>query len=67
MTPPSFITAFVARNPEWKPEQVGVLLSKRGWLREVHLCYDRRFMPAACSRAQLGPPDAAPLKIWRGL
>ena len=59
--------AFVARNPDWKPEQVGVLLSKTGWLREIHLCYGRDFMPAACTRAQFGPPDSAPLKIWRGL
>jgi ribonuclease T2 len=59
--------AFVARNREWKIGQVGVLLGKTGWLREVHLCYDRRFMPAACDRRQIGPPDSAALKIWRGL
>jgi ribonuclease T2 len=59
--------AFIARNPDWKPEQLGVLLSRSGWLREVHLCYGRGFMPAACDRQNLGPPDSAPLKIWRGL
>jgi ribonuclease T2 len=54
-------------NPAWKPEQIGVLLSDRGWLRELRLCYSRRFKPIACARQQLGPPDATPLKIWRGL
>jgi ribonuclease T2 len=59
--------AFVARNPDWKPGQVGVLLGDTGWLREVRLCYARNFMPASCDRQGLDPPDAAPLKIWRGL
>lgn len=59
--------AFVASNPDWRLEQVGVLASDTGWLRELHLCYNRRFMPAACDRQSFGPPDAAPLKIWRGL
>jgi len=59
--------AFVERNPDWKPEQVGVLASDTGWLREVHLCYGRDFMPTACDRQSFGPPDSATLKIWRGL
>ena len=59
--------AFVARNPHWRAEQIGVLVNERGWLREIHLCYGRDFMPAACDRRALGPPDSAPLKIWRGL
>jgi len=59
--------AFIARNPDWKLGQVGVLLSRTGWLRELKLCYGRGFMPTACPRGSLGPPDSAPLKIWRGL
>jgi ribonuclease T2 len=59
--------AFVAGNPDWRPRQVGLLLSRTGWLREVRLCYGRDFMPADCERRALGPADAAPLKIWRGL
>ena len=59
--------AFVARNPDWKIEQVGLLVNERGWLREVHLCYDRRFMPAACDRRSFGPSESASLRIWRGL
>jgi ribonuclease T2 len=58
--------AFVTRNPDWKPEQVGVLVSDTGWLREVHLCYGRDFMPTACDRQSFGPRDATLLKIWRG-
>jgi ribonuclease T2 len=59
--------AFVVANPAWKREQVGVELSRNGWLRELRLCYRRNFMPTACNRRSFGPPDSAALKIWRGL
>jgi ribonuclease T2 len=54
-------------NPRFEPEQIGVLLSDRGWLRELRLCYSRRYRPMTCAPAQKGPPDSTPLKIWRGL
>jgi ribonuclease T2 len=56
-----------AANPGWKAEAIGLLVSERGWLRELRLCYDRRFMPMACDAFRFGPKDSAPLKIWRGL
>ncbi len=59
--------AFVLANPDWRSDQVGVLLSGNGWLREIKLCYGRDFMPQTCPRGALGPPDSAALKIWRGL
>ena len=59
--------AFVVANPEWRREMIGVELSRNGWLRELRLCYGRDFMPRACPRRQLGPPDGAALKIWRGM
>ena len=59
--------AFVVANPAWTSEQVGLRLSKTGWLREVQLCYSRKFLPARCDRRHLGASDATPLKIWRGL
>lgn len=59
--------AFVLANPDWNTRQVGVSLSPGGWLRELRLCYGRDFMPQSCPRGSLGPPDSAPLKIWRGL
>jgi ribonuclease T2 len=59
--------AFVASNPDWRTEQVGVAVNQRGWLREVRLCYGRDYMPARCERQRFGPADSAPLKIWRGL
>lgn len=59
--------AFVQLNPDWSADQIGLRTSRNGWLRAVHLCYGRDFMPARCPRGQLGPPDSAPLKIWRGL
>jgi ribonuclease T2 len=59
--------AFAASNPDWRERRVGVELSRNGFLRELRLCYDRRFMPADCGRRSFGPPDSAALKIWRGL
>lgn len=59
--------AFIARNPGWPREAVGVVTSPTGWLRELRLCYGLDFLPQACPRRTLGPPDSADLKIWRGL
>ena len=58
---------FADANPGWFPEAVGVVLDERGWLEELRLCYDKRFMPAACDRRRFGPNDDAAAKIWRGL
>jgi ribonuclease T2 len=59
--------AFALANPAWRRDQVGVVMSRNGWLRELRLCYGRDFMPRRCPRGALGPADAAPLKISRGL
>lgn len=58
--------AFAALNPGIPLAAVGVRTGN-GWLREVHLCYDRKFAPAACTAAKFGPKNDAPLNIWRGL
>jgi ribonuclease T2 len=60
-------TRFVDANRGWPREAVGVKLNARGWLEELRLCYDKRFMPARCDRKRFGAGDAAPAKIWRGL
>lgn len=54
-------------NPGWPEKGIGVLLSRNGWLRELRLCYSRRFKPIACVQPQLGPADGTPIRIWRGL
>jgi ribonuclease T2 len=59
--------AFVLANPAWRPGMIGVHLNQRGWLEELRLCYDRRFMPTRCNARQLGARDRAGVKIWRGL
>lgn len=59
--------AFVDANPDWREDQVGLFVSRTGWLREMRLCYGRGFLPARCDRRAFGPPDSAPLKIWRGV
>lgn len=59
--------AFVRLNPAWDEGQVGLQLSRTGWLREVQLCYSRGFLPAKCDRRHFGTADTTPLKIWRGL
>ena len=58
---------FAGANPGWRAEAVGVKLNERGWLEELRLCYDLRFMPARCDRGRFGPPDSAAVRIWRGL
>lgn len=67
LTAGDFRRAFVVANPAWMPEQVGLQVSKTGWLREVRLCYSRRFLPKRCDRTKFGPADGTRLKIWRGL
>lgn len=59
--------AFAAENPGWPPAAIGVKLNARGWLEEIRLCYSARFRPVRCTAARLGPKDAAPAKIWRGM
>jgi ribonuclease T2 len=58
---------FLLHNRDWRRDQIGVVLGRSGWLREVHLCYGRNFMPERCPRGALGAADGAPLKIWRGV
>ncbi|MEX0341275.1 MAG: ribonuclease T [Erythrobacter sp.] len=60
-------TRFVDANPGWFAEAVGVKLNKRGWLEELRLCYDKRFMPTGCGPSRFGAGDNVPAKIWRGL
>ena len=58
---------FTAANPGWRADAVGVKLNDRGWLQELRLCYDKRFLPAPCDRRRFGPADDVSVKIWRGL
>lgn len=60
-------TRFADANPGWMREAVGVKLNARGWLEELRLCYDKRFMPRACDGRRFGAADADPARIWRGL
>ena len=54
-------------NPGLKREQIGVLTSNSGWLRELRICHNAAFRPTACAARTFGPADSAQLKIWRGL
>lgn len=58
---------WVLANPAWPREAVGVKANARGWLQELRLCYDRRFLPTPCARHKRGLPDGGKLRIWRGL
>jgi ribonuclease T2 len=59
--------AFAQANRLWEPENIGLVVNERGWLREMRLCYDKAFKPARCGALRAGPADSAPVKIWRGL
>lgn len=59
--------AFAEANSGWRADAVGVHLNDKGWLQELRLCYDKRFMPIRCDKARFGAKDEVPAKIWRGL
>lgn len=59
--------AIASANPGWRAEAIGIVLNERGWLEELRLCYAKDFMPTACGKRRFGPPDAATVKVWRGL
>ena len=56
-----------AANPGRPPNSFGLKLSRGGWLQEVAVCLNRRFLPRRCPAPQAGARDAAAIKIWRGL
>ena len=58
---------FARLNPGFPASSIGLVASNGGWLREIHLCYGKDFMPRACSKRAFGPKNDVPLKIWRGL
>lgn len=60
-------TRFADANPGWFPKAIDVHMNARGWLEELRLCYDTRFMPTKCDEVRFGSADNSPLKIWRGL
>ncbi|WP_246034497.1 ribonuclease T2 family protein [Qipengyuania marisflavi] len=60
-------TRFVDANRGWRADAIGVHLNSRGWLEELRLCYDKRFMPTTCDRQRRGARDKGAVKIWRGL
>lgn len=60
-------TRFADANPGWFPEAVGVHLDRKGWLEELRLCYDKRFMPKRCDKRRYGAGDRLRAKIWRGI
>lgn len=60
-------TRFADANPGWFPDAIGVHLDSKGWLEELRLCYDKRFMPRACDRRRFGATDGKVAKIWRGV
>ena len=60
-------TAFAEANPYWEEEHIGLKVNERGWLEEMRLCYDRRFMPTRCDRRRVGPDGDERVRIWRGM
>ncbi len=59
--------AFAGVNPGIPNKAIGIRISNGGWLREIQICYDRKFLPTACENRKFGPGNTVPLKIWRGL
>jgi len=59
--------AVALANPGLPRASIGVVVSERGWLRELRLCHNRQYRPVACRSDRFGPGDGKALKIWRGL
>jgi ribonuclease T2 len=59
--------AIADANAAWEPDDIGLVVSERGWLRELRLCYGRDFRPRRCDARRFGPPDSAAVSIFRGL
>jgi ribonuclease T2 len=65
LTAGQFAAAFARVNRGVAPTMMRLTANRRGWLKEVWLCLDKRFQPAACPAHQGGLAPGAPLKIWR--
>jgi ribonuclease T2 len=59
--------AFVEANRSFERDEIGLKLSRNGWLQEIRLCYASDFRPGACMPSQFGPENSVEVKIWRGL
>jgi ribonuclease T2 len=55
--------AFAAANPDLPREAVAIATSQDNRLREVRLCHDLAFRPAACAPRALGARDDVLLTI----
>ncbi len=56
--------AIIRGTPSLRPAMIRIRANPRGWLEEMHVCYGRDFLPAAC--ADQGLENESKLKIWRG-
>lgn len=60
------VLAAIARaNPEFPAKSFALDVNRRGWLEEIFVCYDTKFLPKACDR-QSGLGQRGQVKIWRG-
>lgn len=55
--------AFVAANPDLPRDAIHVAVASGNRLREVRLCHDLEFEPAACPAGGLGTPDRVVLTV----
>ncbi|MEP7221296.1 MAG: ribonuclease T [Novosphingobium sp.] len=55
--------AFLRVNPAWRAGQVAVMVSPKGWLTAIQLCYGRDLHPAACPAQRRGASDDAAMKV----
>jgi ribonuclease T2 len=61
------IAAAMARaNPGLPAQAVRVTVNKRGWLDELWLCLDKRFVYEPCHANSGGVSPATAVKVWRG-
>ncbi len=65
LTAGQFAAAFARANRGLTADMMRITADRRGWLSEVWLCLDRRFVAVRCPAHQQGLARSAPLRIWR--
>ncbi len=58
--------AFAIVNDSVPAHAIRVKTNNKGWLEEVRICLDKKFLPRRCPAYNKGAADKAIVKIWRG-
>jgi ribonuclease T2 len=66
LTASDLSAAFSKLNPGLPENAIRIKTGKRGWVKEVRICLNKKFRPIACSASADGARPKSQIKIWRG-